>query len=49
MERTEIERHISYSRPPNPARSNWRDEMGVMERKLARALQVHVCKSLTCL
>ena len=49
VERTESERHISYSRPPNPAKSNWKNEMGVMERKLARALQVHVCKASTCL
>ena len=43
------ERHISYSRPPNPHDSNWKEERKKMEWKLARAYQVHVCKTSTCL
>lgn len=43
------ERHISFSRPPNPGGSGWRKEVELMERKLARAHQVHVCKQSTCL
>lgn len=41
--------HISFSRPPNPYESNWKEDVNVMERKLARAHQVHVCKTSTCL
>ena len=43
------ERHVSYSRPPNPRNDNWEVEKREMEWKLARAYQVHVCKTSTCL
>ena len=46
---TDCERHISYSRPPNPIDCNWANDITDMERKLARAHQVHVCKTSTCL
>ena len=46
---SEREPHISFSRPPNPANDNWASERKIMERKLARAHQVHVCKPSTCL
>lgn len=45
----ERETHVSYSRPPNPRGPDWKTEVAMMERKLARAHQVHVCKSSTCL
>jgi hypothetical protein len=43
------EPHVSYSRPPNPRDPNWDTERNVVERKLARAHQIHVCKTTTCL
>ena len=46
---TKREPHISYSRPPDPQNENWKEEVDIVERKLARAHQVHVCKTLTCL
>ena len=46
---SECERHISFSRPPNPRDPNWKTQKEIMERKLARAHQVHVCKTSTCL
>jgi hypothetical protein len=49
VKNTERVQHISFSRPPNPRQSNWRTEMKTMESKLARAYQVHVCKTSTCL
>ena len=49
VENTERERHISFSRPPNPRNSDWEAERKEMEWKLARAHQVHVCKTSTCL
>ena len=45
----EREPHISFSRPPDPRGSNWKGETVKMERRLARAHQVHVCKLSTCL
>lgn len=49
VKNSERERHISYSRPPDPQGENWKIEMKTMEWKLARAHQVHVCKTSTCL
>jgi hypothetical protein len=46
---TRFEPHVSFSRPPNPSIQDWERDMTVMERKLARAHQVHVCKTSTCL
>jgi hypothetical protein len=46
---TEREPHISYSRPPNPRNPNWEMEIKTFEGKLARAHQVHICKTTTCL
>ena len=46
---TNREPHISYSRPPNPRNENWKEEVKVVEQKLARAHQVHICKASTCL
>ena len=46
---TNREPHISYSRPPDPRSENWKEEVEFVERKLARAHQVHVCKTSTCL
>jgi hypothetical protein len=43
------EPHTSYSRPPNPQNSNWKQDVNDLERKLARAHQVHVCNTSTCL
>ena len=43
------ERHVSFSRPPDPRNVNWEVEKKEMEWKLARAYQVHVCKTSTCL
>lgn len=40
---------MSYSRPPNPRNPDWNAEFNETERKLARAHQVHVCKTSTCL
>ena len=34
---------------PNPRDKNWDEERGNVERRLARAHQVHVCKTSTCL
>lgn len=45
----ERESHISFSRPPDPRGINWKKEVTMMEQKLARAHQVHVCKTSTCL
>jgi hypothetical protein len=47
--KTGREKHISYSRPPNPRSNQWKAEMKVVEQNLARAHQVHVCKPTTCL
>ena len=41
--------HILFLRPPNPCQSNWEWERSTMERDLARAHQVHICKMSTCL
>lgn len=49
VETTDRERHTSFSRPPDPRSSEWEEEVKVMERKLARAHQVHICKTSTCL
>ena len=49
VENTDRERHISYLRPPNPRSDHWKLDVNVMERKLARAHQVYVCKMSTCL
>ena len=49
VQKTQCERHISYSRSPNPIESNWKHDIKDIERKLARAHQVHVCKTSTCL
>ena len=49
VKETEREKHISFSRPPNPRNPNWNDETIDIERKLARTYQVHVCKTSTCL
>jgi hypothetical protein len=46
---SERERHISFSRPPDPQNTDWGKERELVERKLARAHQVHVCKVSTCL
>ena len=40
---------VTYSRPPNTSAPDWDDKTITMERKLARAYQVHVCKQSTCL
>ena len=45
----ERERHISFSRPPDPRTQDWEENVKTMEWKLARAHQVHVCKMSTCL
>lgn len=45
----EREPHISFSRPPDPRGENWKVEVTAMERQLARAHQVHICKPSTCL
>lgn len=49
VENSDHERHLTYSRPPDPHHSNWQTEIEDMEWKLARAYQVHVCKTSTCL
>lgn len=49
VKRTDREQHISFSRPPNPHDVNWHEQIVSAERKLARAHQVHVCKTSTCL
>ena len=49
VESNQRERHISFSRPPDPRNDNWEAERKEMEWKLARAYQVHVCKTSTCL
>ena len=49
VENSERERHITFSRPPDSCSSNWEMERDDMEWKLARAHQVHVCKTSTCL
>jgi hypothetical protein len=43
------EPHILSSRPPDPRQLNWKEVSTSMEWRLARAHQVHVCKSSTCL
>lgn len=49
VENTVREKHVSYSRSPNPRNPDWPTEVKDMEYKLARAHQVHICKKSTCL
>nr|VWO93936.1 Vacuolar protein sorting-associated protein 4 [Ganoderma boninense] len=43
------EKEIPYSRPPHPDSSSYRDDLQLMELRLARAQQVHTCKERQCL
>jgi hypothetical protein len=49
VKNTDREGHTSFSRPPNPRSPTWEEEIRTMEWKLARAHQVHICKTTTCL
>ena len=49
VQENERSSHTSFSRPPDPRGSNWETEIREKERELARAYQVHVCKTSTCL
>ncbi len=41
--------HLAYARLPDPSKDNYEAERKKMERELARAQQVHTCKTATCL
>ena len=49
VQNNEREPHISFSRPPDPRSEDWDAAVKKSEWNLARAYQVHVCKTSTCL
>jgi len=43
------ETEIAYSRPPNPDAADYEDQLIALERRVARAKQIHTCEFRRCL
>jgi hypothetical protein len=49
VQSTSRQREITYSRPLDPDGDDWKERFVEIEKLMARAHQVHVCKKTTCL